>query len=320
MSCWVCGDGPRRTRTGQLLHQGCGCRGSAGVAHLPCLVEAAAHNPETWQSCPTCLHDFSGVLQLGLARAHWQEARGFPPEDEERLAAADRYGGALLAARDYAGALPLLEEVLAVSRQVDGDDDINTCVSMCNLAALLSDMGRPRRALPLLEEALATQRRTLGGEHTDSVRTAGNLAVLHMDMGELQRSKPLMEQACATWRRVAGAEDVDTLTAVHNLAMLNWHMAHGRFVSFDDVAGYDGPCDMVQLLASAQLLREAAEGRRRMLGAGHSQSDLSQRCLERAEGRIAAVQRAEREGTLYSRLAKRRRWEREGGGAGAGAA
>jgi hypothetical protein len=221
---------------------GCGCRGSAGFAHLPCLAEAAAHNPDAWQSCPTCLIDFSGplqvsnphsiltsphshrvlTLQLGLARVRWQQLRGCPPEDEERLVAADRYGVALQDAGDHAGALPLLEEVLAVSRRVDGDDDINTCVSMGNLAALLLDMDRPRAALPLLEEALATQRRTLGAGHADSIRTAGNLAVLHMDMGELQRSKPLMEEHCAAWRRVAGAGDVDTLMAVHNLAMLHW--------------------------------------------------------------------------------------------------
>jgi hypothetical protein len=313
MSCWVCGDGPRRTRAGQLLHQGCGCRGTAGFAHLPCLVEAAAHNPETWESCPTCLQAFSGALQLGLARSHWQEVRGFPQEDEERLVAADNYGGALQDARDYAGALPLLDEVLVVSRRVDGDDDINTCVSMCNLAALLSDMGRPREALPLLEEALATQHRTLGSEHTDSIRTAGNLAVLYMGMSDLQRSKPLMEETCSAWRRVAGEEDVDTLTAVHNLAMLNWHLAHGEFVSFADVAEYDGYCDMDRLLASAELLRESADGRRRVLGEGHSQSDLSRRCLERVQGRIAEVRQTEQAGTMYSRLAKRRRWESEGG-------
>ena len=152
------------------MHGGCGCRGSAGWAHLPCLVEAATHSLDTWHSCPTCTQEFSGEMQLGLALARCEQAQGLPRVDEDRLMAADRLGVALSDARDYTGALPLLEEVLEVSRIVDGDDDVNTCASMCNLASLLSDMDRGSEARPLLEEALAAQRRTLGPEqvHTRS--------------------------------------------------------------------------------------------------------------------------------------------------------
>jgi hypothetical protein len=49
--CYLCLEvAGRPTRSGvrKLLHTGCGCRGSAGRAHLPCLVRAAKHNPYSW--------------------------------------------------------------------------------------------------------------------------------------------------------------------------------------------------------------------------------------------------------------------------------
>ena len=48
--CHVCleGDGEELAGGGGggLVHGGCGCRGSAGFGHLPCLVEAGMHNPD----------------------------------------------------------------------------------------------------------------------------------------------------------------------------------------------------------------------------------------------------------------------------------
>ena len=47
-------------------------------------------------------------------------------------------------------------------RQVDGNDDTNTLVSMNNLGSLHQKMGNYELALTLLEEALEAQWRTLG--------------------------------------------------------------------------------------------------------------------------------------------------------------
>ena len=46
--CQVCLEGNDETEEagGRFVHGGCGCRGSAGFDHLPCLVEAATHNPD----------------------------------------------------------------------------------------------------------------------------------------------------------------------------------------------------------------------------------------------------------------------------------
>ena len=69
--CHVCleGDDEAAEGGGRLVHGGCGCRGSAGFGHLPCLVEAATHNPDSWTMCPTCRQYYTGPVSLGLARA-----------------------------------------------------------------------------------------------------------------------------------------------------------------------------------------------------------------------------------------------------------
>lgn len=136
--CWICAQGTGRTRR-SVLQRSCACRGDhSGWAHLHCLVNAATRsNPEIWSTCPTCTQDFTGALQLGLAQASWELWRGKGVEDGRRLEAADRLAGALqTVAHDYPAALRLYEEVLAISRRVDGDDDSNTLISINNLAGL----------------------------------------------------------------------------------------------------------------------------------------------------------------------------------------
>ena len=54
-------------------------------------------------------------------------------------------------AHDYAAALPLYEELLAVDRRSLGNLDYNVLVSMHNLARLHFQMGNPSLALPLAE-------------------------------------------------------------------------------------------------------------------------------------------------------------------------
>ena len=71
LHCHVCLEGHDEAEGGggRLMHGGCGCRGSAGFAHLLCMVEVAMHNPDSWTMCPTCRQDYTGTTVLGLARA-----------------------------------------------------------------------------------------------------------------------------------------------------------------------------------------------------------------------------------------------------------
>ena len=280
------------------LVRGCACRGpTAGFAHLRCLIEAAIkHNADTWDTCPTCIQDFTGDVRLGLARARWKIAcdSDLPREDGERLNAADRLAQSLqVCLGDHAGALPLFEEVLAVSRRVDGNDDVNTLISMSNLASLHQKMGNHHLALPLFEEALAAQqqRKPNGKEAQDTLLTVSNLAMLHLRTERFSSSLPLAEKALAGRRRTLGKEHADTLESIHNLGLLRWHMAHGKYVSFTNAAAHQGTCDATELETAKEFLADGLKGRRKVFGEAHYLTKESERALKHANEKLAEIQR-----------------------------
>lgn len=287
--CWVCAEGSSRTRSRKLV-RGCACRGTdAGFAHLSCLVQAARHDEDRWQVCPTCQQDFTGHVRLGLARARWKLYRTLSNQDWQRLNAADSLASALHSTGDHAGALPLFQEVLAVSRRIDGNDDINTLVSMNNLASLHQNMGNHGLARPLFEEALWAQRRTLGNEAPDTLRTINNLAVLHLRIGNFTLSLPLAEEALAARQRTLGKEHVDTLISLDSLGLLRWHMAHEQYVSFADAETHVGPCAFGQLELALKFMGEASQGRCRVLGKSHPLTKESVRALGYMERRLVEL-------------------------------
>jgi tetratricopeptide (TPR) repeat protein len=291
--CWVCADSTSRmTRSrNRTLMRGCACRGSAGYAHLDCFIQVAFHNNENWDTCPTCKQDFTGKVRLGLARERWGLVRDSCRYDMERLNAADRFASALQECdADNEGALLLFEEVLEISREVDGNDDINTLVSMSNLGSLYQKMGSNDLALPLFEEALHTQRRTMGNDSPDTLRTMSNLATLHLRTEDFGKALPLATDALETRRRILGKDHVDTLESVHNMGLIRWHMAHGEFVSFHTAEVFTGVCKLKYLKESVDFLKRAVEGRSRVLGSQHHQTKSSVRALGYAEWRIKELQ------------------------------
>lgn len=150
-ACWVCCDGEDHA---ELLTTGCACRGSSGLAHLHCLVMAAEHNVERWSHCPTCRQEYTGEVDVQLAEMRWALVRDRPAEDPERLFVASNLAVTRKeSAGDNAGALELLEEVVAIYRRTLGDEHPDTLDSIANLALLLTEMGRYEAALPLSTEA-----------------------------------------------------------------------------------------------------------------------------------------------------------------------
>ena len=132
---------------------------------------------------------------MGLARARWERVRGRSAEDEERLFVANHLAVALKeSAGDNAGALRLMQEVLAVRRRL-GDDHPATLDSLTNLALQHHEMGDYQAALPLSQEAVALARRTLGAEHEETLIAVASLGAIHSSMGEYHLARPLLEQA-----------------------------------------------------------------------------------------------------------------------------
>ena len=157
--CWVCleaadPDGAAAAPTG------CACRGSAGHAHLSCLVAAAQHGAneaaqhEAWRICPTCKQDYLGPMSVKLARARWELHRGCPKQDSKRGNALGHLALSLQNTHEYTEARPLYEEHLLGLQRSDGNKALVTMSCMVNLAAVCAAMGDRAAALPLLEEVL----------------------------------------------------------------------------------------------------------------------------------------------------------------------
>ena len=115
LHCHVCLEGhgdEAEGAGGRLVHGGCGCRGSAGFAHLLCMVEVAMHNPDSWTMCPTCRQDYTGPASLGLARAR--------DEQDSTLATKNNLARALQGMGQFAEARRLYEAVVTGARRSSG--------------------------------------------------------------------------------------------------------------------------------------------------------------------------------------------------------
>ena len=74
------------------IQSGCACRQDSGLAHIACLVRAAASQQaqrggDVWQKCQTCKQRYTGAMQTGLAEAWRSRVAGQAAESAERLQA-----------------------------------------------------------------------------------------------------------------------------------------------------------------------------------------------------------------------------------------
>ncbi|MEU8606408.1 tetratricopeptide repeat protein [Actinoplanes sp. NPDC048791] len=72
----------------------------------------------------------------------------------------------------------MLEQELAVSQRLSGDDHPSTLISMNNLALVLREVGKLQAAREPHEQVLAVQRRVLGDEHPDTLGSIYSLGKL----------------------------------------------------------------------------------------------------------------------------------------------
>jgi len=154
-------------------------------------------------------------------------------------------------AGDYAGALRLLEEVLAVRRRTLGDHHPDTLDSITNLALHHTETGSYEAALTLSEEVVAATRRAMGDEPAgeEAAHSIGSLAAVHNLMGNCALAEPLHREALGIRQRLLGSEHVDTLNSMYGLAHSLFGL--GRHVE---------ALDMLQRVAAAA---------RRLLGDTH---------------------------------------------------
>ena len=246
--CWICcGSEP------PLLPTGCACRGSAGLAHLSCVVEAATHDVNVWTTCPTCRQEFTGAMDVGLAKARWELVRDRPSDDAERLFVANNLAVTLKeSAGDNAGALTLMEEVLTVRRKTLGDVHPDTLDSIINLALQHNEMGNFESALPLSLEAVASAREQLGSTNEHTLVAISCLAAVHNSLRNFEQAKPLHEEALAARKAMLGEGHLETMNSTFLLGQCLFGLGQHE--------------------EGLALLEEASERSRKVLGKGHPSS------------------------------------------------
>ena len=179
---------------------------------------------------------------------------------EGELATARNNEAALLFARGRLDeAISAFHDVLSARKRLLGADDPLTLSSLNNLGVALKDAGRLDEAAGALEAALASRRRVLGAAHRDILTSMLNLASLRRAQGRLAEAEELLRGELAAQEAAGGEFSKEALTSLASLASLLLQMGRAE--------------------EAASAARRAYAGRRRTLGAEHSDTLASAEAL-----------------------------------------
>jgi hypothetical protein len=163
------------------IQSGCACRGDSGLAHIACLVQAAASQQArrgngVWRECQTCKQRYTGAMWAGLAEAWRSRVAGQAAESTERIAAENNLAKSLMHQGKGAEAEPMFRRLHEVMMRALGAEHPHTLTSANNLATSLSRQGKYADAERIQREVHAVEKRVLGAEHPDTLGSASNLA------------------------------------------------------------------------------------------------------------------------------------------------
>ena len=104
----------------------------------------------------------------------------------------------------YEQALPLLQQALAIRKQVYNLDHFNVATSLNDLGDLYLAQGQYEAALPLYQRALAICEQVLGPVHPDVAQSLNDLALLYHNIGQYEVALPLDQKALAIREQTQG--------------------------------------------------------------------------------------------------------------------
>jgi len=152
-------------------------------------------------------------------------------------------------------AIPLAEQLVALTRQTQGELNPQTARCIDTLAILYGRNHEHEKAEPLLKEALEIRQKTLGLEDPATAASLTNLAELYEDLSQYNKAEPFYQEALRIRKKVLGPDHPDTATSLNDLALLYVRMG-----------GY----------AKAEpLYKEALETRTKVLGPEHPDTAIS---------------------------------------------
>jgi CHAT domain-containing protein len=130
----------------------------------------------------------------------------------------DKRVAALYEEKKYADAQPLLEESLAITRRLYGEDHPDTAAGYRNLGTNLEIRKKYTAAQPIFANVLAIRRRIYTADHPLTADACSKLALNYSALGKLDAAQPLFEQALAIHRHLAGDGQFETAKSYNLLA------------------------------------------------------------------------------------------------------
>lgn len=215
-ACFICLDSD-----GEMVPLGCGCRGSAGCAHIACMSEVAVHaDLETWIMCSLCHQHYSGKMHMGLAEERVRRAQRLPETDVESVAAHADLAGALLDNGKYSEAEAIYRKLLDYCRS-DHPDAV-MAVSTCThqLAGCLSEQMKYGEVVKLHQSNLRLRQRVLGIDHRRTLVTKAELASALGLNGQVEEAEQLYRTTLKTMKRNLPKNDLETCQVMNAFATL----------------------------------------------------------------------------------------------------
>ena len=184
--CYICGDDK------EGLVRMCACRGTAGFAHVSCLMEQAKilmdeveennlddraleKRWERWHKCGQCEKNYHGSVACALGWACWKTYVGRSETDQARVSATRLLGNVLFDAGDHEDALLARQAELSLMKRVGAPGD-RMLALQTRVGYSYNALGRHEEGLPLQRDVYSGRLKLHGENHQETIWSAGYLA------------------------------------------------------------------------------------------------------------------------------------------------
>ena len=205
----------------------CACRGTAGFAHVSCLVEQAKIlfaeaeennlGPEAlqarwdrWDRCSLCEQHYHRAVACALGWACWKTYVERPETDQFRGMAMNVLGLGLSGADHHEDALSVQEAELSMRRRLGAPATI-ILAAQNNLATSYGCVGRLEDATRMQRDVYSGRLNLLGEEDERTLIAANNYAAALVSLEHYEEAKALLRRTTPVARRVLGEGDRLTL-------------------------------------------------------------------------------------------------------------
>jgi ACT domain-containing protein len=288
------------------IQSGCGCRGDAGLAHVGCRAEAAAHREQPgdtdgWDHCVICGQRFTGPMQMGLAEARWSKVQGLDEANEGRLRAGVSLANALTGQGRYAESEAKGRGLLAAAERVAGVNSDLVTVARRALSEALVAQNKHSEAAAVSAAYISRQRPLRGPQKTDTLNKLMDIENRSAQLSSFEDSSAILQEVRDLQQSLLGAEHATPMATTLTIAVeLNMRSMHQEAETVlrellnmqHRVLGAEHPTTLRTDHALCEALlgqrkcgeaesrcREVLAGRQRVLGADHPDTGLTREML-----------------------------------------